>query len=363
MGNHRENILATLAYYDVFDFPLKEEEVFRFLVNLKRHPMSERPRIPDFDEIRTELEGLRNENAVNFYDGFYYLFGRNHLVPLRLRREKMAKKKWRKTCRAVWWLKFLPYIRAVFASGSLAMNNADELGDLDILIVVKRGRIWLSRLLISGLMSLIGMRRKYNQKIAPDKICLNHYITDKSLLIPYKSIYAAQTYINLKSVFISEPGIIAEFYRTNSWLGDYVLNFEAEKLASEKIGLAARHNFLTKTESKAGELILNTKLGNWLDNRARRWQINRIEKHRKQDPPGGRVVYNDEQLEFHPGSVETEVIEQYNQRLKKLGLDELAIEKDSGLTPSPRKDKFLSVPKLLSDSRGIVVKLAQYFQP
>ena len=329
---YKNNILATLAYYDVLDFPLKEEEVFRFLVNLERRQTPENPRTSDFDEIKIELEKLRSENIVNFYDGFYFLFDRNYLVPLRLRREKIAKKKWRKTCRAVWWLKFLPYIRAVFASGSLAMSNTEELGDLDILIIVKRGRIWLSRLLISGLMSLIGMRRKYNQKIAPDKICLNHYITDRSLTIPCRSIYTAQTYVNLRPIFVSNPRIVTEFYKANSWLGDYVLNFEAEESAAEKINTAISHNFLTKIKSRADELILNTRLGDRLENSAKRWQINRIEKHRKQDPPGGRVVYNDGQLEFHPGSVETEVIGQYNRWLNKLGLGELAIEKDSGLS-------------------------------
>lgn len=330
--NYRENILATLAYYDIFDFPLKEEEIFKFLFNFKHLSESRNGQVPTLGEIKAELETLRNDGAVSFYDGFYYLFERNYMVPLRLRREKIAKKKWKKIYDAVWWLKFLPYVKAVFASGSLAMSNAEELGDLDILVIVKHGHIWLSRLFVSGLMSLIGVRRKYNQKIAPDKVCLNHYITDKSLLIPYKSIYTAQTYINLKPVFVSDSRIIAEFYEANSWLGDYVLNFGAKELASEKIGMATGHSFLTKIKSKVGELILNTRLGNWLENLARRWQKSRIEKHKKQDPPGGRVIYNDDCLEFHPGSVEKEITEQYNQRLKKLGLGELAIEKDSGLS-------------------------------
>ena len=329
----KNNILATLAYYDVFDFPLKEGEIFKFLFNFEHLSAAGDGRVPDFGEIKIELETLRSNGAVSFYDGFYFLFDRDYLVPLRLKREKIAKKKWEKTLCAAKWLKFLPYIEAVFASGSLAMNNTEELGDLDILIIVKHGRIWLSRLLISGLLSLIGIRRKYNQKIAPDKICLNHYITDKSLLIPYKSIYTAQTYINLKPIFVPDPRIVAEFYKANSWIGDYVLNFghnpqhyDSMIYHSKKLG----KSFLKKAVSRIGEAVLDKRIGNWLENLARRWQIGRIEKHKKQDLPGGRVVYNNEQLEFHPGSVEKEIIEKYNQRLITLGLDEFAIEKDSG---------------------------------
>ncbi len=326
----RNNILATLAYYDVFDFPLKEGEIFKFLFNFEHLSASGDGQSPDFGEIKTELERLRSENIVNFSDGFYFLFGKEYLIPLRIKREKLAKRKWQKAIRAVKWLRFVPYLRGVFASGSLAMSNTDELSDLDVLVVVRRGRIWLARLLVSGLLSLLSVRRKYNQKIAPDKICPNHYITDGSLHIPFKSIYNAQTYISLKPIFVSEANMIGEFFEANSWLGEYVLSFEAKESAAEKINAATGHNFLTKTKSKTGELILNTRLGDWLENRAKHWQIKRIEKHKRQDPPGGRVVYTDEQLEFHPGSVEAEIIEKYNKRLITLGLDGFAIEKDSG---------------------------------
>jgi hypothetical protein len=323
---YRKNILATLAYYDILDFPLKEGEIFRFLINLKRLMPSEELPAPSFDEVKAELEELKKDGSVNFSDGFYFLFERDYLVPLRLRRERIAKEKWKKVLQAIQLLKFLPYIKAIFASGSLAINNTEELGDLDVLIIVKHGRIWLSRLLISGLLSLIGMRRKYNEKVAPNKICLNHYITDKSLSIPFHSIYTAQTYINLRPVFVSNPQIISEFYKANSWLLEYLVNFD---FSLKRRGL--ERGFLAKIVSIIGEMVLNSKLGSWLEIWAKYWQVKRIERHRKQDPPGGRVIYNDYYLEFHPGSVEKEIIEKYNRHLKNLGLEELAFERDSGI--------------------------------
>lgn len=308
----KKNILATLAYYDVLDFPLREEEIFKYLMVIR-----EKEKVT-LDEIKKELGELIESKQVFYADGYYYLFERDYLVPLRLKRTKIAEKKMERARRVVWWLGFLPYVKAVFTSGSLALANTDELSDLDVLVVAKHGRIWTTRLLISGMLTLFGRRRKYNQKIAPDKICLNHYITDKSLLIPFKSVFNAQTYINLKPIFVSEPKIIGEFFETNLWLGDYILNFEAKESAAEKIKIAAGRNFLMKIKSGAGELILNTKLGDLLEAVARRWQTARIKKHRKQDPPGGRVVYNDDCLEFHPGSVEEEIIRKYESRIKKL---------------------------------------------
>ena len=48
--------------------------------------------------------------------------------------------------------------------------------------------------------------------------------------------------------------------------------------------------------------------------------------------PGGRVVFDDRQLEFHPDSPEKWILEKYNQKMKELGLAELGQERDSGLT-------------------------------
>src|SRR3989344_6398789 len=89
-------------------------------------------------------------------DGSYeYLFDREYLVPLRKERERIAKRKWRIARRVAWWMRFLPFVRVVFASGSLSMNNTDELSDLDVVIVAKHGYIWTTRFLVNGLLFLL----------------------------------------------------------------------------------------------------------------------------------------------------------------------------------------------------------------
>src|SRR3989344_5892114 len=216
----RPNILATLAYYDIFDFPLKAEEVFARLINFKHLGQSvdiASPlylRCPEIGQIQKELDLLILDRTINRADNYYFLFGREYLIPLRLKREEIAKRKWRIARRAIWWLRFIPYLRAVFASGSLAMNNTDELSDLDVLVAVKHGRIWLARLLITAMLSVLHFRRRGRDRIAPDKICLNHYISDEALFIPHQSIYNAQTYANLVPILASEM-ITKNFQKTN----------------------------------------------------------------------------------------------------------------------------------------------------
>src|SRR3989344_1737618 len=169
MDEAEKAVLKTIVYYDCLDYPLTLEELNTFLfsgVNL---------------DITFGLGALKDKDLIEEVDGFYFLKGREALFKVREERNRLAKGKWKKTFKAVRRLRIIPYLRLIFASGSLAMSNTSLKSDLDVLIVVKHGRIWLARILIILLLSLLGVRRTRYQKIAPDKICLNHFITDESL--------------------------------------------------------------------------------------------------------------------------------------------------------------------------------------
>lgn len=344
----RQNILATLAYYDVFDLPLKAEEILKYLVNFKHLGVSGvmcqvsdkinpgldptynlKPETRTLADIRKELEQLVLDVVANKVGDYYFLFDREYLIPLRQKREKIAQRKWQITKRVVWCLRFVPYVKAVFASGSLAIRNTDELSDLDVLTIVKHGRIWLSRFLILGVLALLGKRRKGTDRIAPDKICPNHFLTDQTLNIPFRSIYAAQIYANLAPIYVRDPGIIEKFKKANDWLLDYVSGWNVGNAREVELLLRiSTSKFLTKiTEWLFDNLGFASILEKWLG----LYQSRRIERNPATHQTGGRVLFTDEQLEFHPHSIETQIIKGYNERLRKLNLPQLAIEKDSGL--------------------------------
>jgi len=79
------------------------------------------------------------------------------------------------------------------------------------------------------------------------------------------------------------------------------------------------------------EMILDTSVGDWLEKKLRKKQEQRIKKDPMTLKPGGRVVFNDNQLEFHPDSPEKGVLEKYNKKLEEIGLAALGHQKDSGL--------------------------------
>ncbi len=329
----RQNILATLGYYDVLDVPLKKDEILARMISFK-HLNSEESRVMPFlmwpslkIDVERELDQLIIDGVVDRVGDCYFLFGREYLVPLRFKNEKIAIHKWRKTLFAVKWLRIVPYVEIVFASGSLAINNTTELSDLDVLIIVKKGRIWLTRLLIIVLLSVLRVRRRGSDKIAPDKICLNHYISDESLQIPFKSIYNAQTYSNLVTIYARENEMVEKFKEANGWVTDFVLNWNMFSSPILKGGIAGGLARIT-------EAFLNNKVGDFFEKIARKLQYERIRNNPATNESGGRIVFNDEQLEFHPHSIETSIIRKYNDNLIKLDLADLAVERDSGLTSS-----------------------------
>lgn len=332
----KNNILITLAYYDVLDFPLKAEEVLRYLIKTETLLSPEEINIGN---IKQTLDQLLLDKVVGFGGGYYFFHDRDYLIPLRKKRQKISERKIARATSAVRWLRFLPFMKTIFASGSLALKNCEELSDLDVLVVVKHGRIWLARLLISGVLSFLRIRRKSFEKIAPDKICLNHYITDKSLKIPFENLYNAQTYLNLKPILIRDEKIFSDFFNENAWLNKYLCSAGNNKfydsMMYHKIGIGDKGQevgikWLAKAVSGFFEWALNSRLGNWLEQKSKNYQVKRIEANPLTIKPEGHVVYSDEQLAFHPGSVEKEIIEKYNQRLKNLGLGELTIKKNLG---------------------------------
>ena len=149
------------------------------------------------------------------------------------------------------------------------------------------------------------------------------------MLLKYQSLYTAQLYSNLKPVFINHD-LYEKFYSSNLWINNYLYNFKPQKNF-------VRRNItpisLFVLISIAGEFILNSFIGNTLESILKKYQQNRIRRNPLTIETGGRVVYTDRELEFHPRSFEAAVIEKYNQGLEKLGIVPLSKEKDSGLIP------------------------------
>ncbi len=267
------------------------------------------------------------------------LEGAIDIVQQRLNRKKLADQKWKKAKKIFWIMQITPFMKMILVSGSLAMGNSKNESDIDLIITAKKGRIWIVRTFVTLLTSILGIRR-YGDK-TKNKICLNHYITDESLKIPFESLYNAQSYVHLINVYNNKEDkkMFRRFQEENKWIKKYARNYKLSELGGfRSIG----RNKIFRSVSNLFEIILSGKLGNYLERELSMFQSKRIKKDPLYKKGGGRITISDTQLEFHPDSHEANVIPEFNKRMKKLELFEFGGQRDSGLIKSYNASVFLS---------------------
>ena len=324
-----KNILATIAYYDGLDYPLSAFEIWKYLTQVAiSNSQSEKSKLPaspagrqitnyksqnqntcSLPEILTELDEYSLKRLIEEHRGFYFLRGRKELVETRIKRNKNTAGKLKRLRRTVWFLRFIPFVRMIAVTGSLAMKNSKARSDWDLLFVLKSGRIWTGRTLVTLFLQMTGKRR-YAKK-SNDRICLNYYITDESLELITKDFFSAGEYFFTWPAF--DTGIFSKFQLRNSWIRDFRPNYylvEAGHLRTLKDTRA------TKAARSIGEKIFGWNfLENWLSD----WQARKIMRNPKTSLPGSFIRANENHLVFLPEPHGRELAKKLEKSLRKLG--------------------------------------------
>lgn len=312
------SIFNTLRYFDIFDLPLTTVQIWRCLIVDAKPPgiRWQGQAIHSLADVRSVLQAsVWLRERVGCCWGYWFLRGRQQLVPRRLERHVLAQRKWKIIRRVALLLAAVPFVRMIGVTGSLALSHTRPESDLDLFFVVRAGRIWVARLFVVLVTQLTGRRRKHWDREAPDKVCLNHYITDDSLLMPsaVRSLYTAVLYTHVV------PLVGLEVYR--DWQRSNAVWIKRWLMYSPSPMLLPRH-----TVSVPGsvlwfrhwlELLFLEPLGDVLERWAGRVQRRTIGRH---TVPGrsGRIAISDRELAFHPDSKEPAVLhrfyEEYGQR-------------------------------------------------
>jgi len=344
-----KQIIATVVYYDILNYPLTSFEIFLYLIkgetNIvgtgqcsvstveseinredKKEFKSEASELKSFLSLLDTSEFLKNHLGQKI--GFYFLQDREEIVQERLDRKKIADEKWKKSKKIFWIMQIIPFAKLVMASGSFALCNTRKDSDIDLMIVAKKGRIWTVRTFFTLLTSILRVRR-YKEK-TEDMICLNHYITDKSLRIPFESLYTAQLYYHILSVYNSEEDkkMFRKFQEENVWMKNYLENYEFSEIESFR---SIKRNRIFTAIARIFEFLLSGKTGDYFEKKMSKIQSSRIKKDPLNLKKGGRITISDVQLEFHPNSHESHIIPKFNQKMQELEISEFANQKDSGL--------------------------------
>jgi hypothetical protein len=114
----------------------------------------------------------------------------------------------------------------------LAMENTDAQDDIDLMIVARANRLWLTRLIVVPAVSTIANRRKpskhSNSEVREswvNAICLNLFLDEDNLAVPKRkrNLYTAHEVGQAKPV-IDKDGTYESFLRNNTWVDEYLPN-------------------------------------------------------------------------------------------------------------------------------------------
>lgn len=318
------SILATLAYYDGLGLPLTLMELHERLIPAER--LGGRPIDPKISEVLERLGVLCAIGTVLQEDGLYVLGGAPEgFGTRRIEQEKIWAQKWRHMLRKAWWLQAVPFVRGIYASGSLAVGNTSATSDWDIFIVAQGGRLYTTRIgLLATAWLLRALRTKHDQT-ASDKFCFNHYVTTNGLSMRHRSIYVAHGLAVL--VPIHNPHRYLErLWQANQWIGD----FRPMPVQADVVRRSVRPSSLLNAIRRTFEYILSAIIGAALEQILRSWQKRRIAREPVTHERGGRIIADDRELEFHPRSFEAVALGRYNAAMERFGMGS-HVEHDSGL--------------------------------
>lgn len=299
-----KNILQTILYYDILNYPLTGFEVWKYLIAENGCALG---------DVVEALENKELKKHIEEFQGFFFLKGRKGLVEKRIQNDKNSIVKYKIAERVVWWLRFVPFVRMVAVTGTLAMKNSEKNSDIDFFVVLKKGRIFTGRLLTTLLVHILGKRR-YGGKIK-NRICLNYFIAAGSFEIKRQDLFAANEYTFIYPLFGFDT--FQQFGEENiDWIKKHKPNFEYGDLKPAKYFVEVKP--LQKKMRKFFEALINSLGGDRMELWLKRKQIEKIKRNPLTYKKGGYVEYNDNNLVFLPEPQGVWIEEEWQRRKKSL---------------------------------------------
>jgi len=295
----RPSILRTVAYFDLFSYPVSQEEIHFFLDQ----------EVPSSDMCST-LESLVAEGRLFRLDRFFSLHNNPALAAKRIIGNRHADELLTIADKISRFLYQFPYVRGVGISGSLSKHYADEDADIDYFIITGSNRLWIARTLMHLFKKWSFLRGRQHW------YCMNYFIDEEALEIAEKNIFTATELITLLPA--CGNGGLVRFFDANNWVTSFLPHYK-HRMATIPPNPPA--GFWKRTLEKA----LAGRTGDRLDEffrrlTTRRW--NKKEQRGALDGKGHRMSLKTDKhcSRPNPEMLQRRILDHYNGKLKELGL-------------------------------------------
>jgi hypothetical protein len=283
----RRAVVNTLVYADLFDYPLTDGEIQRYLIG-EAATASQVMALLDGDA------GLRRH--VDRTGDWRYLAGRSQLAKVRRERAAMSAELWPSARRYGARIARLPFVRLVAVTGALAMNNAAVGDDIDLFILVQPGRLWLCRLFVLAIVRLAGRRGI--------RLCPNFLLSTDHLRLSERNLFTAHEIAQM--VPLTRNRWYDAFLDANGWVGDFLPNaFANASTDRARLDRPSVKRVVTR--------MLSTR---WFDP-FERWEMARkVRRLRaRQEREGGSVAFSVHECRGHFAAHDARILATYSERV------------------------------------------------
>lgn len=248
MEDLKNAVVKVLLYFDIFSFPLRQEEVHRFC-GVKTGAQ----------EVNAALQELLAEQRAWVYEGYFMARPRAEWVAKREENHKISSAMMKKAVRNARLVSQFPFVRAVAVSGSLSKYSADENADIDYFIIARSGRLWICRSLLHLFKKLTFLFGRQNG------FCMNYFLDEEELELKDKNYYTALESITVIPLFGASTQ--RAFYEANRWVRAYFPNHDPVLALNGRI--SERHSRLKLWM----EWLFSGKWGNSVNHALRRLTV------------------------------------------------------------------------------------------
>lgn len=292
-------ILSTLAYHDIFDYPLTESEIHQYLIGKRSSP----------SRLQKELTKLKAAAKIGERRSYFFLKNRPNLVAVRLRRAKYSQAKLKRAKFYSKLLSIIPTVQLIAISGALAMNNSQKGDDIDLVIFSAKNTLWTTRFLSS--LILFPFKRKpqpsrlitnHYALTTNNKACLNLFLDESDLKIKPKNLYLAHEIAQMKPL-LDRSGTYSRFIKANIWVKKYLPSWQPFPLRHSRVG----ENLNPKVSVVSSQMSI-------VEQALRSFQL----WYMRPKITSEKIGVN--QLFFHPANTGEWVMEEYQKRLKSFNI-------------------------------------------
>lgn len=290
-------ILRIVLYYDVFRWPLSRGEIARFVA----------PEQPD--AVSEACDALIADGRLHGRGPLVFVAGREAEIARRTEASRRAERLWPAARRAAALLARFPFVRGVLVTGGLSKGSVGDDSDVDFLLVVEPGRVWVTKTLLQA------WRRALPTPVR-ECFCTNYLIAEDRLEIDDRSAYIA---VELATAVPMYGDACARLLEANPWASTYVRGWDwAVRRARNAPELPERRlaRGIEAFAARGGDDLDRRALGAW----DRYW--NRKYGWLDADTRAQRFKRRPDVATNHLNDFQFWVLDEWRERLRRHGVDE-----------------------------------------